>query len=305
VPLLPLFLARLTLGYFPALFGHAFDALVLAWLLARRGSLTSRGSWLSLAALLALAFLAYTQSALNLLIVFGLFCAIDLARERSRAALSRTLALALAFGLAGVIAFGAFYFRYLPMLDAMRSGQPVPQERVLLERLEREEKARVAIGEPAHVEEADPYTVAGLRSVPRLAEGRLAALRVLRRVRGARRVGLREAGALAAERPRAYRGRVGPDVRRSQPVVGEPSRPEPRPLQQGSRDRRPARLPLARERRVPTPRSVRSRYAGRLLSCSRSPGLRSASVARPSRSERASRSNADGHSPRFNCSRIA
>ena len=158
VPLLPLFLARLTLGYFPALFGHAFDALVLAWLLARRGSLTSRGSWLSLAALLALAFLAYTQSALNLLIVFGLFCAIDLARERSRAALSRTLALALAFGLAGVIAFGAFYFRYLPMLDAMRSGQPVPQERVLLERLEREEKARVAIGEPAHVEEADPYT---------------------------------------------------------------------------------------------------------------------------------------------------
>jgi hypothetical protein len=148
----------LTLGYFPALFGHAFDALVLAWLLFRRGSLIMRGTWLSLSALLALAFLAYTQSALNLLIVFALFCAIDLAFERNRAAVGRTLALALAFGLAGAIAFGAFYFRYVPMLEAMRAGQAVPQERVLIERLEREEKARLAAGEPAHVEEADPYT---------------------------------------------------------------------------------------------------------------------------------------------------
>jgi hypothetical protein len=57
-----------------------------------------------------------------------------------------------------VIAFGAFYSRYVPMLEAMRTRQPVPQERVLLERLEREEKARLAVGEPAHVEEADPYT---------------------------------------------------------------------------------------------------------------------------------------------------
>jgi hypothetical protein len=66
--------------------------------------------------------------------------------------------LAGAFALAGVLAFGAFYFRYVPMLQAMRAGLAVPQERTLLERFEREERARAATGEAAHVEEADPYT---------------------------------------------------------------------------------------------------------------------------------------------------
>ena len=35
VPLLPIFIVRLSLAYFPALVGHALDALVLWYLLAR------------------------------------------------------------------------------------------------------------------------------------------------------------------------------------------------------------------------------------------------------------------------------
>lgn len=165
VPLLPLFLARLTLAYFPALVGHAFDALAIAFFLARRDSLTKGHAVASLAGLLLLSFLAYTQSVLNFAFVLGLFLAFDLARDRSPEKRSRALGLLGSCLVAGLAASALFYVRYVPMLQAMREERPVPQERALRERFAREERARAAAGEVPAPEEFDPYTGAGFEPV--------------------------------------------------------------------------------------------------------------------------------------------
>lgn len=157
VPLLPLFLVRLSLGYFPALVGHAVDALVLAVLLARYGRLPRRRAVGVLGGLLGLSFLAYTQGLLNFAVLFPLLWALDLVRDRP-GALRRGAGLAAASILGGLIAFGVFYWRYVPALEAMRAGRPVAGERILLERFDREDRARAAAGEDALVEEPDPYS---------------------------------------------------------------------------------------------------------------------------------------------------
>ena len=72
-PLLPIFIARLTLAYFPALVGHAVDAVVILYLTSRLGRLDRRGVVLRLAGLMGLAFLTYTQSLLNFAVLVGLF----------------------------------------------------------------------------------------------------------------------------------------------------------------------------------------------------------------------------------------
>jgi hypothetical protein len=108
--------------------------------------------------LLALSFLAYTQAVLNFAVLFGLLLTLELAAERSAEARRRALGLVGACLLAGLVAFGAFYVRYVPTLEAMREGRAVPEERILLERFEREERARAAANEEIAPEEADPYS---------------------------------------------------------------------------------------------------------------------------------------------------
>ena len=79
---LPLFLARLSLAYFPAMVGHAVDAVVILYLLARLRELDRPRVVVTLAALIALALLTYTQSLLNFAVLLPLFLVVLLARDR-------------------------------------------------------------------------------------------------------------------------------------------------------------------------------------------------------------------------------
>jgi hypothetical protein len=85
VPLLPIFIARLTLAYFPAMVGHAVDAVVILYLISRLASLDRRGVILRLGGLMGLAFLTYTQSLLNFGVLLGLFVGFQIGFDRSRA----------------------------------------------------------------------------------------------------------------------------------------------------------------------------------------------------------------------------
>jgi hypothetical protein len=155
--LLPVFVARLTLGYFPALVGHTIDALLILYFLARLPDVDRPRVVVTIAALLALALLAYTQALLNFGILLGLFLTAQLAFDRTPGALRRMLALATA-GLLGLsIAIAAFYGRYLMVFRDIQHGVPMAEERVLLEKLERARPSE----EPV-VEEPDPYTGAGV-----------------------------------------------------------------------------------------------------------------------------------------------
>jgi hypothetical protein len=174
VPLLPLFMTRLSLGYFPALVGHAVDALAVLVLLAQRRALARPRVVALLAALVALALLTYTQSLVNFAILLPAFlmlqCGFDPRSWR------RHLGLAVAGALGAVLSLGLFYARYVPVFLDMRRGLPMEGETQLLEKLERVERQRVAAEEaPADANE-DPYTgstidpVRGLRkAVARLA----------------------------------------------------------------------------------------------------------------------------------------
>ncbi len=158
MPLLPLFLRRLSLGYFPALFGHAWDTLAIAYVAWRGRSLASPRPVFALAGLLAACFLAYTQAVLNFGVFFGLLLGFELASGRGATTRRWAAALIGSCLLAGLFAFSAFYARYVPMLEAMRDGRAVPEERILRERFEREERARAAAQEATIPEEVDPYT---------------------------------------------------------------------------------------------------------------------------------------------------
>jgi len=160
VPVLPLFLARLSLAYFPALVGHAVDAAVILYLLAHLDRLGRPRTVLALGVLLAAALLAYTQSLLNFGILLPLFLALQLARDRRPDARRRQLGLAAAGALGAVLSLALFYGRYVPILLDMRRGRPMAEEQVLLDKREAQARAAALSGaEPAPAEEeTDPYT---------------------------------------------------------------------------------------------------------------------------------------------------
>ena len=157
VPLLPLFLARLSLAYFPAIVGHAFDALAIAFFLANRRSLKEQRAVLGLACMLLMSFLVYAQSVVSLTLLLGLFVGFELFAERNVDARRRALGVVGACVVAGLTAFAVFYVRYVPALQAMSEGRAVPEERILLERFEREERARAGANEEIAREDPDPY----------------------------------------------------------------------------------------------------------------------------------------------------
>jgi hypothetical protein len=156
VPVLPLFLARLALAYFPALLGHAVDALVVCFLVAHVDNLQRPRVILGLAGLLALAALAYTQGLLNFGFLLPLFLILQWARDRAPAAGARRRGLILA-GLLGVgLAVALFYGRYIPVFLDMQRGVPMSEERALLEKQERSSAAsQSGYVEP---EPQDPFT---------------------------------------------------------------------------------------------------------------------------------------------------
>jgi hypothetical protein len=150
-PLLPIFVTRLALAYFPAILGSAVDAAALLILVSRYERMDELRSVLVLAVVLAAAFLSYTQSPLNFAVLLGVFLVAECLRDRSPAIRRRALGVVVSMGLAGGIAFSLFYARYLPGLLAMRRGVPQAEEEVLLEK---PRSSDVAAPEP---EEKNPF----------------------------------------------------------------------------------------------------------------------------------------------------
>jgi hypothetical protein len=155
VPLLPLFITRLSLGYFPAMAGQFADALVLLCLLSRRRTLSRPATIALLGSLIAGALLVYTQSLVNLGLLLPAFLLLQLASDR--AGWRRHLGLALAGVLGALLALLLFYGRYVPIVLAMHRGEPMAGEEILLERLARQERVRVAADEEAETGVDDPY----------------------------------------------------------------------------------------------------------------------------------------------------
>jgi hypothetical protein len=150
---LPLFLARLSLAYFPAMVGHAVDAVVILYLLARLRERDRPRVVLTLAALIALALLTYTQSLLNFAVLMPLFLVVLLMRDRSAETLRRALGLAVAGALGAVLSLVVFYGRYVPTFIDMQRGVPMPEERILLEK----PSTPVPVEELAPQEPDDPF----------------------------------------------------------------------------------------------------------------------------------------------------
>jgi hypothetical protein len=150
---LPIYLVRLGLAYFPALAGHAVDSLVLLVLLSRLDRLDRPRSVASLGTLIAAALLTYTQSLLNLGLVLPLALLLMAGSDSAPGARRRQLGLLLAGVLGLGLALAAFYGRYVPVFVDMQRGVPMPEERILTELQERRAGRHPQEAEPPD----DPY----------------------------------------------------------------------------------------------------------------------------------------------------
>ncbi len=160
VPVLPLFIARLSLAYFPALVGHGVDAVVILYLVAHLDRLDRPRVVIALGALVAAALLTYTQSLLNFAVLLSLFLALQLFFDRSREGRRRQLGLAAAGAFGATLSLALFYGRYVPIFYDMRRGIPMAEERVLLDKQEQQARQAARAGElvaPPEPED-DPYT---------------------------------------------------------------------------------------------------------------------------------------------------
>jgi hypothetical protein len=131
---LPLFLARLSLAYFPAMVGHAVDAIVILYVLSRLTALDRPRVIATLAGLIALALLTYTQSLLNLAVLLPLFLVVWLWRDRSPRTRRCAAGLVIAGGLGALLSLAIFYGRYVPVFIDMQRGVPMAEERILHEK---------------------------------------------------------------------------------------------------------------------------------------------------------------------------
>lgn len=167
----PLLVRRMALGYFPGLAGQFVDAVALLLLLAslrRSGGSLTRAVWLSCA--LFAAFLVYTQSIVNFGLLIGGLLGLELARQ-SQGGRAGVLRIAMAGVLALGASAGAFYSRYLPVLDNVQSHRPQPESRVLDRLEELRAKPPTANETPEADDLNDPYagpTLNPLRGMARL-----------------------------------------------------------------------------------------------------------------------------------------
>lgn len=155
--LLPIFLARLSLAYFPSLVGHTVDALTILFLVAHLDRLQRPRVVLGLGALLALALLTYTQGLLNFALLLPLFLLLDIAFERTGEARRQQLGLALAGMLGVLLSFAVFYGRYLPTFVQMRKGIPMAEEQIVLDKAEAAARVRPAEEARPAVDDDDPF----------------------------------------------------------------------------------------------------------------------------------------------------
>lgn len=155
VPLLPIFMVRLSLAYFPAILGHFVDALLLCFLTWRWKRLGEWRQALLLALLVAAALLCYTQSLLNLGLLLPLYLVVQLLFDRSPEGRRRQGGLAFA-GLLGVLLSLGFYGRYVQVFIDMQRGIPMAGEEIVLARVGPE------AGQPsANVPPDDPFSGPG------------------------------------------------------------------------------------------------------------------------------------------------
>lgn len=152
VPVLPLFTARLALAYFPAIVGHTVDAVVLLVLVACLDRLDRPPVVVGLGALVATALLTYTQSVLNFGLLLPGILLVLIVSDRTPAGRRRQAGLLLAGLLGAALPVAIFYGRYIPVFLEMRRGVPMPEERLLLEKVEKQKPE-----EEAAPEEPDPY----------------------------------------------------------------------------------------------------------------------------------------------------
>ena len=249
LPLLPIFLARLSLAYFPALVGHASTRSCI--LVPARAPARLRSARVSIAGSPRCSrsrCSTYTQSLLNFGILLPLFLLVaDRARSRAgraapparagRRRRARCRALARASSTAATCR---------SFLD-MRRGVPMPEEQILLEKHAQTAPRRAADDERGRAEPDDPYAGPG---VDPLRGMRKAAWRLyvfygpfaLAVVGGPRAAAARDAERRA--RARFAVAWAATYLLLNLASGGLPG-PEPRPLQQGPRDRRAALLPGA------------------------------------------------------------
>jgi hypothetical protein len=157
VPILPLFLARLTLAYFPAMSGHAVDAVLICVLLVFIQDLHRPFVIGTLGGLLALATLVYTQTLLNFAVLLPIFLILRWALDRTPGLAARQRGLVLA-GFIGVsLSFAVFYARYVPAVWDMQKGIPQVEEHVLLEKMERAARLEAEVEDAGPATPPDPY----------------------------------------------------------------------------------------------------------------------------------------------------
>ena len=155
VSVLPLFTTRLSLAYFPAMAGQFLDAAVILYVLARRRELGRPRVVITLALLIAVALLTYTQSVVNLGVILPGFLLLQLLLDRG--SWRRHLAFAGAGALGALLAVAVFYARYVPVVADMSRGVPMQGESIVLERIAQQERARIAADEPAETGVDDPF----------------------------------------------------------------------------------------------------------------------------------------------------
>ena len=151
---LPIFTARLTLAYFPALVGHAADALVLLIILAHLRDLGRLRVVAAVSLAIATTLLTYTQSVLNFVVLVPLIVVAHLIVDRGREMQRRMAGLVGATTLGGLLALALFYGRYVPIFIGMQRGVPMAEERILLEK---HPTVEPPTDPPARVESDDPY----------------------------------------------------------------------------------------------------------------------------------------------------
>lgn len=156
--LLPLFLVRLSLGYFPALVGHFFDALFVFLLIAALARLGQPRVVLALGGLLAATLLTYTQSLLNFGLLIALVLLVELIADRTPGAWRRQLGLASAGILGVVLSIVIFYGRYVPAVVQMSRGEAMAG----VEIKEEVDRQRAKYAAAALPDEDDPDSGPGL-----------------------------------------------------------------------------------------------------------------------------------------------
>jgi hypothetical protein len=151
---LPIFTARLTLAYFPALVGHAVDAAVLLVILASLAVLDRARVAVAIALLVAAALLTYTQSLLNFAVLVPLVVGFTVALDPAPGGARRMAGLVAASAVGGLLALALFYGRYVPVFLDMQRGIPMAEERILIEKQAR----AAATDEEVAPDVDDPYS---------------------------------------------------------------------------------------------------------------------------------------------------